>query len=117
MKRLITAFALAAALALPACVTAPAGSAPVTAADAAQQTRDGIAKAIQGVTLARTAMTQLAVAKKITWAQDDAAQAALTLIRANLDQAKLTSLTDPAHAAQLLADALTALAAYQGAKP
>lgn len=113
MKRYLLTLTLAAVLALPACQTAPTAPGQTSSAS----TADGIAKAIQEVTLARKAFTQLAVSKTITWAQDDAAQAALTLIRQNLDKAQGLSLSNPAQAEQLLADALTALAAYQGAQP
>lgn len=111
MKRYLLTLALAVMFALPGCQTAP-----VAGQTATMQTADNINKAMNMVTLAREASTQLAIAKTITWAQDDQAQAALTLIRKTLDQAQGASLTNPAQAAQLLADALNALAAYQGAK-
>jgi hypothetical protein len=74
-------------------------------------------KALQEVTLARQASTQLAMAKTITWADDDKVQASLTLIRNTLTSAQTALPTNPAQAAQLLADALTALAAYQQGVP
>lgn len=105
IKRL---FAAAMFAALTACATAPAPADPPSF-----DSRAGVA--IQEVTLARKAATTLAQAGKITWAQDDATQAALTLIRAQIRTAQGLSITDPAQAAKLLADALNALAAYQGA--
>lgn len=113
MKR-FTLFVAALMLAvLTACQSPPtAGPAqPLTS----QQILDQAGQRLQQITLARQAATQLAVAGKITWAQDDAAQAALTLIRQKLIDAQGLSVSNPAQAAQLLADALAALAAYQGA--
>ena len=114
MKRILYALAVALSIAsLSACQTPPvAGTQTTTAAP----TFDGRwSVAIQEVTLARQASTQLAIAKKITWAQDQVAQSGLTMIRQQLESARSISITNPAQAAQLLADALNALAAYQGA--
>lgn len=112
MKRVLLFLALAFACALPACQTAPVAPGQ---ASAASVTADNIGKAIQEVTLARRAFTLAAQQKQITWAQDDVAQAGLTAIRKTLESAQGKTLTDPAQAAQLLADALNALVAYQGA--
>lgn len=89
-------------LALAACATQPLS------------TNDQIGKAIQEVTLSRQTATSLMVAKKITVTQDQQIQAELDVIRATLDSAQSKELTDPAQAAQLLSDALAALAKLQG---
>lgn len=110
MKRILLAAALAMSIA--GCTPMTGVQAPASAASAAPlDSRIGVA--LREVTQARKAATALATAGKITWAQDDQAQAALTLVRASLDKAQGLTLTDPAQAAQLLADALNALAAYQ----
>lgn len=114
MKRHLSLFLATCAFAvLAACQTPPAvgPSQPLTS----QQIMDQAGQRLQQITLARQAATQLAVAGKVTWAQDDAAQAALTLIRQKLISAQGLSVSNPAQAAQLLAEALAALAAYQGA--
>lgn len=114
MKRFLLLAAMTAALALSACQTAPVTSSTTTAAPS---TSASIGKALQEVTLARQASTQLAMAKTITWADDDKVQASLTLIRNTLTSAQTALPTNPAQAAQLLADALNALAAYQQGVP
>lgn len=104
MKR---SFIAAAVLALAACAAPPM----------AQDSLDGRAgKAVQEITLARQALTELAKEGKITWAQDDLAQATLTSIRNRIERAQTLNATDPAQAARLLADVLNEWAAYQGAK-
>lgn len=120
MKRFLSSALLIAAVAfgLAACAAPPLGvTSPATVSSAQSTSPHGaqIGKAMQEVTLSRQAFTKLAQAGKITWAQDDAAQAALTSIRKDLEQAQTVDLTNPAQAAQLLASALNALAAYQGA--
>ncbi len=105
MKRTLSLFWMALTLSvLMACSTLPS-TAPIN---------DQVAQAIQEVTLARQAATQLLIAKKITVPQDQAVQAGLTSVRATLESAQSLSLTNPAQAAQILAAALNALAAYQG---
>ena len=105
MRYILSSLILAAALA-GGCGTTP------TAAPPPQVQID---TALAEITPARQAMTALAKAGKITWSQDDAAQAALTDIRGRLLAAQTLLPTNAAVALDLLSKALADLAAYQGA--
>lgn len=108
MKRFIISAALA--LALTACQTGP-----FTQASSVEARNGQIAVAVQEVTNARKALTALTVAKKISVDQYVTGQTALSEVSKKLATAQTLNLTDPAQAAQLIADALNALAVIQGA--
>ena len=123
MKRsLLLGLAIGAVLALSACgtppVAGPAGAASgVVSVSPTVELQGKIVTAIEEVTLIRHASTLALTDKKITLKQDQDAQAALSAIRSILVTANGKSSLDPAGAAQLLSQALLALAAYQGAHP
>ncbi len=105
-----------AACAQPGSSTSGAGAPSASSPQASAPSIDAqIGKALTEVTLARQASTALAKAGTISWLLDDHTQAALTMVRDHLTIAQSIVPTNPAQAAQLLAEALTDLAKYQGA--
>lgn len=103
-------------IALSACAIAPSTSDSAvspSAAASAPAPSDQIVRALLDVALAKQASTALAQAGKMTWAQDDQAQAALNAIAVQLESAQTLLPTNAAQAAQMIASALSALAVYQ----
>ncbi len=77
---------------------------------------DKIGVAIQEVTAGRQAVTELLKAKRISVDADKAFQADLDVVRATLFKAQGMTLSDPAQATALLAEALNQLAALTAAQ-